>query len=269
MSSRLTALVLVFVVLAAGFTCAADLEVRVFTLKYRDPAEASQAVQPLLSEAGSLTVQPKVRRLSVQDRPEVVERIAEFLAGYDVPPPAFHLRLLLLRASAAPPPKGAESRLEADLLRRLRRMFRYASYVPLGSAEVRGRAGDEVSVALAGGYRVAFRSGSFQRVPIPVQRPHTVAAGPTPGIGRGVRPPLRPVRRLPKVPAKPRLRLEHLQLLKEKPKGENAVVLEEVLRTSVIISSGQRVVLGAASSESAEQALVLVIQAAEPQGEGS
>lgn len=268
MSGRITALTLALGVLAGGFALATDLEVRVFTLKYRDPAEASQAVQPLLSESGSLTVQPKVRRLSVQDRPEVVERIAEFLAGYDVPPPAFHLRLLLLRASAAPAPKDAEGKLDLDLLRRLRRMFRYASYVPLGSAEVHGSAGDEVSVALDGGYRVAFRSGAFQRVPVPLQRPRKAVAIPTPTKRRAVRPPLRPVRRTTEVAQRPRLRLEHLQLLREVPGGKNVVKLEEILRTSVIISSGQRVVLGAASSESAGQALVLVIQAVEPKGEG-
>ncbi len=249
---------LVSLLLVAG-SQAAELEVRIFTLKHKTPAEASQEIQPLLSAEGSLTVKPGAKSLTVQDRPDVVKRVAVFLETYDVAPPEFGIRLSLMLATNTKPKEGDTAEITEGLLWRLRRMYRYQYFVPRGSSVVHGQVGSEVTVKLTDAYSVVFGSKLITRAaspakvrakPLPqsLQKPNGTDHRAVPQFGRGI------VRRS-------RLRLEHLTLTKTQRSKDGAVHRQEVLRTSVNLSSGQRVVLGAASSEAAGSAVVLVVEA--------
>jgi hypothetical protein len=238
---------------------AAELEVRVFTLKHKTPAEASQEIQSLLSAQGSLTVKPGAKSLTVQDRPDVVKQVADFLETYDVAPPEFGIRLSLMLATNTKPKEGDTTEIAEGLLWRLRRMYRYQYFVLRGSSVVHGQVGSEVTVKLTDAYSVVFGSQQIARAaspakvrvrPLPqsIQKPGGTERRAVPQFGRGI------VQRS-------RLRLEHLTLTKTQQSQDGAVHRQEVLRTSVNLSSGQRVVLGAASSEAAGSAVVLVVEA--------
>ncbi len=254
---------------------AAELEVRVFTLKHKTPAEASQEVQPLLSAEGSLTVKPGANSLTVQDHPDVVDQVAVFLKRYDVGPPEFVIRLSLLLATNTKPNEGDTTELAEDLLWRLRRMFRYQYFIPQGSTVVHGKSGDEVAVKLAEAYSVTFKPLLRRFIPVP-SRKGAVSRGqrsqgglrtsqsakrsPESPVQPDVKPRTKVLPRTRLIPT-PRIRLNQLRLLKEEPSKNGTLHRQEVLRTSVILSSGQRVVLGATSSEAARSALVLVVEA--------
>ena len=70
--------------------------VRVFQLRHTSVREASLALQPLLSPHGSLTVQPRAARITVQDRPEIIARIVEAVASLDRPRRGYRIRVDLL-----------------------------------------------------------------------------------------------------------------------------------------------------------------------------
>lgn len=77
---RKSLLFLAMLGISAGVV-AADMEtiLRVFTLEHASVSEVSAAVQPLLSEEGSMTLRPKLSRIIVQDQPEVIDRVTALI----------------------------------------------------------------------------------------------------------------------------------------------------------------------------------------------
>ena len=83
--------------------------VRVFALKNRAAGEALQLVRPLLSDAGSVMLDPKANELTVRDTAASVERAAQAVAAYDVPRVSLHcLECFTPSASWFGPPFWAE-----------------------------------------------------------------------------------------------------------------------------------------------------------------
>ena len=76
---------------------------RVFQLEHVSVSEASAAIQPMLSEAGSVTLQPKLSRIVVQDQLEIVDRVTEVIEKLDHIPGKFSVRIDLLRGGKAKP----------------------------------------------------------------------------------------------------------------------------------------------------------------------
>ena len=86
--------------IAAAVT-AANLETvsRVFRLEHASVSDASAAIQPMLSEAGSLTLQPKLSRIVVQDQPEIIDRVTELIKNLDHVPGLFTVQVELLEGT--------------------------------------------------------------------------------------------------------------------------------------------------------------------------
>jgi len=112
MRRRLTALALAVVLTAGAATAAASAAVmtaQVFQLRHISVADAVRVIQPLLSEEGSFMVQPAVSRLTVQDRPEIVARVAELIEVIDRAPNKFHIRVDLYLASNEKMPEAKQA----------------------------------------------------------------------------------------------------------------------------------------------------------------
>ena len=92
--------------LVAGSTLAAEQELRVFQLHFRQAREAAVLVEPLLSSGGSVLLQPSLNSITVRDTPEALKRIADALASWDVAPPSYKVRVRVLLASTDVPPPG-------------------------------------------------------------------------------------------------------------------------------------------------------------------
>lgn len=225
----LTAAVLVGLVAAAAWA-AEPTTTRVFQVRHCSVTDAAAAVQVLLTESGSLTVQPHHARITVQDRPEVVERAAEVIARMDRSPDRFRIEVTLLEGAARELP--ARERTEVDA--RLQRMFPFTSYRRIGVTNFEGMIGEPTAADLGEGHRVSFLASSL---------------GVSENLPYGIPDPGR------------RVHLQWLTLTKTATDANGEQRSIEVLRTSAYISERQEVIIGAGSSENSERGLVLILQA--------
>jgi hypothetical protein len=217
--------------LVAVVAVAADTVSRVFTLRHAQVSEVSAAVQPMLSENGLLTLQPKQSRLTVQDVPEVVERVAARIAELDHVPDRFRIEVELLEGGPESP-FGAVTEVPAN--DRLRKMFRFAAYQRLGSAVLEGDLGSSVQADLGSGFRVSFLAQ------LPAYSQDSPWGSPDPGDRVHLR----------------GLMLERVSIGEG---GERSS--EQVLRTSVLLAPAQEVYIGAGDSENATTGWVLIVRA--------
>ncbi len=215
-----------------GGAPAPEIVVRVFALKYRTSENAVAVVRPLLTESGSVIVQPKGNVLTVRDSAAAVERAARTLAAWDVPPRAIDLRITLLRAAVEPRPgpgiaPAAAAATEADLEGigdRLRQLFRFTSYSRLDTVLVKGAEGQSVASPLGGDYRIEFQiEGADDLRQIRLKGLAFERLHPVPGPGVTV------------------------------PRGE-------ILRTTLNVPVGQPFILAVGRDEAATGALVLVFR---------
>ncbi|MDX2435547.1 MAG: secretin N-terminal domain-containing protein [Acidobacteriota bacterium] len=209
---------------------------RVFTLQYLSVAEATAAVQPLLSDEGSLTLQPSRSRITVQDFPEVVNRVVDVIDQLDRLPDRYRVRIELLEGGAEKP-FGAANEVEAT--DRLRKMFKFPSYRSLGSAVLEGELGGDTQASLGAGYQISFVAQ------IPPHSTDTPWGAPDPGD---------------------RIQLRGLTLERLRPGADGEQLSQEYLRTNVLLSPNQKVYIGAGNSEDSESGLVLIVQVQEPGG---
>lgn len=232
--SRATLIAAVLVVAAAA--AAADTVSRVFTLRHVSVAEASAAVQPLLSELGTLTLQPSMARMTVQDLPEVIERVAKLIRELDHQPSRYRIEVELLEGGPVKP-YGSADEVAAD--ERLRKMFKFPAYRRLGSAMLEGEFGSQAQADLGRGFRVSFLGQ------LPAYSADSPWGSPDPGD---------------------RIHLRGLVLQRLRMTGDGRQESEQVLRTTVLLSPNQKVYIGAGNSENAKVGWVLIIQARDAGG---
>lgn len=201
-----------------------DVVVRVFRVEFAKVSEISAAIQPMLSEDGSVMVQPAKGRLTVRDRADVMTAISEAVERLDQKPQPFRLHVELLEGSTVPI-LAAEGH---EVGQRLKQMFPFKYYRELGSVDLAGVTGDEISVELNEGFRISVLVMDYQLEP--------TAFG---------------------IPAQT-FRLDLHPLVLERVVSDGT---KEVLRTRVALSRNQEVVIGAGETEESEQGLVLIVKA--------
>ena len=201
-----------------------DVVVRVFRVEHAKVAKISAAIQPMLSDEGSVTVQPAKGRLTVRDRANVMASITETIERLDQKPSPFRLHVELLEGSTVPISMAGGQ----EVGQRLKQMFPFKFYRELGSADLEGVTGDEISVDLSEGFRVLVTVLDHRLEPTPFGIPNQTL----------------------------RLDLHPLVLERIGSKGT-----KEILRTRVVLSQNQEVVIGAGETEDSEQGLVLIIKA--------
>lgn len=206
--------------------------VRVFVLKHRKAEDAFLLVRPLLTARGTIVLQPAKNALTVRDTWQTVERAAQAVLSFDVPPRAIAISVALLRGTNTPAPAGRPTPV-AEQIRgvgaRLRRLFTFTDYTPLDEVVLQGVEGDPVSWSLGGGYRIDFLL--------------------EPGGG----------------PESVRLRGLVLARVRRDEKGRETV--RDVARTSLTLRVNEPFVLGVGREEGGAAALFLVL-AASPIGAG-
>ena len=248
--------------------------VKSFNLKHRTVTEASQLVQLFLSQTGSLTVHPQQALVTVQDSPEVIALVSDLLKAYDTPPVPFVLQLELWQASNE---QGTSKGESVDP--RVRRLFQYASFRKVAQARVESDGSSPLHADLGPAYLV--RSTAVQRrlqlprYPIKVpQQTATPAATSWAGrlkAAKKATPPNAagyPERQIHRLLSKERIVLQNLSLERREEAPGGTERLHQVLRSNVVLSLGQRVVLGASAAEDSGRALLLIlkVQPVKPRG---
>ena len=223
-------------VVALGLTTAlvaagTETTSRVFRLEHVSILEALAAVQPLLSDAGSLTLQPKHSRIVVQDQPEVIDQVAALIEKIDHVPGSYSVRVDLLEGGE-PKPYGTVDEIEAE--ERLRKMFKVEALHRLASSTIEGVLGSPALAELGDSFQISFLAQ------IPKNAESTPWGTPDPGD---------------------RLHLRQLVLERIMVSEDGILTTDELMRTNVLLSPKQTVYIGAGNSEESKQVLVLIVHA--------
>ncbi len=136
---------------------------RAYEVKFKSLADAAELVSPLLTPQGSVTLQPRLKTLTVQDRVSVLDRVASLLASFDVAPRNVEIAMSLFlgtdrreqEAGRIIPPSSM-TRDVRGIAETLGDFTKWNAYEPLGGRAVTGAEGGRVTVNLSDEYRVAY-----------------------------------------------------------------------------------------------------------------
>ena len=154
---------------AAFFSCglaiAADdpLSARAYEVRFKSLADAAELVSPLLTPQGSVTLQPRLKTLTVQDRVSVLDRVASLLKSFDVAPRNVEIAMSLFlgtdrreqEAGRIVPPSSMTTDVRG-IAETLGDFTKWNAYESLGGRSVTGAEGGRVTVNLSEEYRVAY-----------------------------------------------------------------------------------------------------------------
>jgi type II secretory pathway component GspD/PulD (secretin) len=208
------------ILLAASAALAQAVGVRIFQLRYRRAEEATLVVRPLLSDQGSILIQPKSNALTITDRDSALNAIARTLADFDRPPRNLLITVKMVRAQAEPS-AGSPPKEIGEVESRLKEMFRFNAYSLVDSAVLHGSEGDIVSTLLGGDYRIAFRVD--------------------PSAGSST------------------IHFSQFQLARERTDEKGRKFVIPLYSTSLNVLLNQTLVLGASKEEGSKNALILVL----------
>jgi hypothetical protein len=136
-----------------------DLVLHAYALKHRKASDALPLVSPLLSQRGTVELQPGTNTLVIRDTLTALGRIVPTLRSYDHPARPLTLELYVVRATRATTP-GVRSDLPDQLTRRLRALLAYNVYEVQAQALLDSQEGQAVTYAVGGDYEVSFRVGT-------------------------------------------------------------------------------------------------------------
>jgi hypothetical protein len=224
--------IIVLLLLASAVALSAadppSTRVQVFNLKNASVIEAFTAIEPLMSENGSVTVQPARGRIAIQDSPEVVARISALMKELDRVPGEYRIEVELLEGLDT----EQTSDLPPDLDRRLHRMFPFKSYRRAGRTVFQGEFGQPTTASLSRSYRLSFLAESSN---VPESTPWGVADLAN------------------------RTQVKWLRLDRLHMGYGGSEKVDELLRTTVFLSPRQKMIIGAGSSEDSASGLVLIL----------
>ena len=146
---------------------APELETRVFTVQFRQVEDVVLLVSSLLGENGSLTLQARLKAVIVTDEPALLDRVAQLIASFDVPPRQVHLAVQLLMGSHDDAPEKRKTAPGVQRLPGIDRDLRdtlgltsWTEYELLGSASFTTSEGEVSTLALGEDYRILLKVGS-------------------------------------------------------------------------------------------------------------
>jgi len=197
---------------------------RVFTIKFRDPNDVALLIAPQLSEQGSYTTVPKLRTVTVKDHTEILDRLQELIASYDVPPRNVTFTVTLIMASRAEEAGQSISREVRGITEALPDITRWTNYKTLDSATIAGSEGAKTARDLASEYRIDFTLESVSD-------------------GRGI------------------IRLNPFSLMKAEKQVSGETSYRPVYTTTVNLKNDKVLTIGATKTETSPKALFLAIRA--------
>ncbi len=140
---------------------APPLQLIVYTLQHQPASGAIELLHPLLSERGTIELQPGGNTVVIRDEAGALERMLPLLREYDHPPRALRLEIQIVRAGTDAGRAGAQPALPEPLARRLRGLLRYQSFALLAGGVLEAREGEEVVQRLGESFSVSFRLGTL------------------------------------------------------------------------------------------------------------
>ena len=72
---------------ASALAADEPLSARAYAVKFKSLSDAAEIVSPVLSPDGTMTLQPRLKTLTIQDRPAVIGRLRARRRGFHGRPP--------------------------------------------------------------------------------------------------------------------------------------------------------------------------------------
>ncbi|HEV7667663.1 MAG TPA: hypothetical protein VGS22_04000 [Thermoanaerobaculia bacterium] len=139
----------------------AALTLHAYTFVHQPASEAMPLVHPMLSERGTVELQPADNTIAIRDTRAVIARIMPLLREFDHPIRALSVEVMIVKASrAVMSPPVSHSDLPPDLTRRLRSLLPYEIYDLAARAELSTAEGETVAYDLGQDFQVSFRVGT-------------------------------------------------------------------------------------------------------------
>lgn len=130
---------------------------QLFTIRFKDVNDVYLLIEPLLSERGTVQMQPRLKTLAVTDDEETLQKIDEIIRSYDLPPRSVEVALQLILATTAGGQSEKISPRIRGVIEKLNEIStRWSDYRLLGSATVLSAEGERTSVQLGEDYRISF-----------------------------------------------------------------------------------------------------------------
>jgi hypothetical protein len=130
---------------------------RVFELHHRPAGDLLPLIYPLLSTRGTVLIEAGDNSLTIQDRGDILDQIAEVVATFDQPFGRVELKFRIVKAALGKTTASSHAGLPADLLVRLGELLRYRSFRLVAQRELEVEDREDVQVAVGSSYRVGFR----------------------------------------------------------------------------------------------------------------
>ena len=211
-------------------TAAGDpMSARAFEVRFKTLADAAELVSPILSPQGTVTLQPRLKTLTVQDRSSVLDRVTSLLRSFDVAPRNVEIAMSLFLGTDRREQEAGRSLPSTSMTTDVRGIAetlgdftKWNAYEPLGGRAVTGVEGGRVTVSLSDEYRVAYD--------IDTVRDQSV-----------------------------KLTNFVLQRITHGPDGKDFV--QDVYSAAVVLPVGRMLMLGAAQNPESKRALFLTLQA--------
>lgn len=154
MQTKIFTLAMVAVLILGGWLVArmftvsneyGGLEVQTYQLEFLEPDAANRIIDPYVfpDRGGMISMDAQTRTITVRETPEMLSRIEEVLARYDLPEPSVKLHFRLVEANGSGSPE--DPRLE-EIARALPEdVFRFKNYRLIGETVMTGIEWSEVS----------------------------------------------------------------------------------------------------------------------------
>jgi hypothetical protein len=218
------------VIFAAALARADEgLSARAFAVKFKSLADAAEVVSPVLSADATVTLQPRLKTLTIQDRPAVLDRVGKLHESFDVPPRSVDVTLSLFLGTDRRDQGASKAAPAAPLTRDVRGVAetlsdftKWNAYEPLGARSVTGTEGGRVTVGLSDEYRVSYDIEAVREQSVKLSN----------------------------------------FVLQRVTKGEDGrEKVQDVYATVVVLPVGRMLMLGAAQNPESKRALFLALQA--------
>lgn len=203
-----------------------------YVVHHRPLADAVDLVSTVLTEDGSVSIQPRLKRLVVQDRPDVQRQVADLLEQFDLPPRNVEVTVSLFMGSDRREEQAGRRALPPEVYRDLQGVretvgdfTRWTAFDPLGSRSVTCVEGSPVTANLSDDYRVVFRIASVQE-------------------GR-----------------QEKITFESFELLRVVRTADGSERTESLYHTGIVLPTGRELLVGAASGPESSRALFLKLMA--------
>jgi len=139
------------------------ISARAYQVRFKSLADAAELVSSVLSPQGTVTLQPRLKTLTVQDHASVLDRVGPLLQSFDTAPRNVEIALSLFlgtdrreqEAGRVIPP-SAVTREVRGIAETLGDFTKWNAYESLGGRAVTGAEGGRVVVNLSDEYRVGY-----------------------------------------------------------------------------------------------------------------